>query len=298
MSNDAPPRGLLVACLACVYIVWGSTYLAMQIAIEDMGPLLMGGVRFILAGGAMYLIARRKTTVRPTLRDWVGVLPIGLTLFLGGNGFIGIAEQPTDAGAIPSGTTAVVAAMMPLWTGILGVFFGARPTRREILALAIGFGGILVLVRGPSLQGDPVHVVLLLLAPAMWAVGSLLTRSLKSEVAKDPRMLPAMQLFAGGVIMLVAAPIRGEHIPVHIGWESATAFIYLVTIGSLLTFTAYSWLLRNTRPIVATSYAFVNPTIALLLGAVLHGEGLGVNVLIANAMMVLAIYLAVAKPKK
>ncbi|CAN5911743.1 drug/metabolite exporter YedA [soil metagenome] len=296
VSNDAPPRGLLVACLACVYVVWGSTYLAMQFAIVELGPLLLGGARFLLAGGGLYLIARRRTTVRPTLRDWVGVLPIGVTLFLGGNGFIGIAVERTSAGTIPSGTSAVVAAMMPLWAGILGVFFGVRPTRREVLALVIGFAGILVLARGPTLKGDPMHIGLLLLAPASWALGSLLTRSLKSEVSKDPMMLPAMQLIMGGAVMLLAAPIHGEHVPHHVSWQVGLAFVYLVLIGSLLTFTAYAWLLRNTRPVVATSYAFVNPTIAVLLGFALHGEGLGFNVLIANAMMVIAIYLAVAKP--
>ncbi|CAN5911758.1 drug/metabolite exporter YedA [soil metagenome] len=295
MKTDPPARGLVIACLACVYIAWGSVYLAMQVAIEDIGPLTMGGSRFLLAGVALYLIATRKTAVRPTLRDWRSVFPIGLTLFLGGNGFMAIAVERTAHGTIASGTVGVVAAMESLWIAILGVFFGVRPTRREILALVSGFIGIVVLTRGPAGGGDPLHFALLLMSPVLWAVGSLLTRSLKSEVANDPLLLPAMQMIVGGVVMLIAAPIRGEHLPTHVGLWSGIGFAYCVVIGSLLTFTAYSWLLRNTRPLVATSYAFVNPTIAVLLGAALHGEGLGVNVLIANAMMVLAIWLAVSR---
>lgn len=296
MSTEPPKRGLVIACLACVYIAWGSVYLAMQVAIEDMGPLTMGGARFLLAGLALYVIATRKTKIRPTLRDWKAVLPIGLTLFLCGNGFMAIAVEKTANGTIASGTVGVVAAMESLWIAILGVFFGVRPTRREILALVSGFIGIVVLTRGPSGGGDPLHFVLLLLSPVLWAVGSLLTRSLKSEVANDPLLLPAMQMICGGICMLVVAPIRGEHLPTHIGLWPAIGFGYCVLIGSLLTFTAYSWLLRNTRPIIATSYAFVNPTIAVLLGAALHGEALGISVLIANVMMVLAIWLAVSRP--
>jgi drug/metabolite transporter (DMT)-like permease len=269
----------------------------MQIVVVEVGPLLTGGVRFLLAGGVLYLVARRGSDVRPTWRDWIRVLPIGMSLFLAGNGFIGIAVESGASGTIPSGTTAIVAAMMPLWIGVLGVFFGVRPTRRELLALVIGFAGILVLARGPSLHGDPVHVVLLMFSPMLWAFGSLLTRRLKFAAAGNPMMLPAMQLITGGVVMLLASPIHGEHIPQHVSPHVVLAFAYLVMIGSLLTFTAYSWLLRNTRPIMATSYAFVNPTIAVLLGFALHGEGLGINVLVANAMMVIAIYLAVAKPK-
>jgi drug/metabolite transporter (DMT)-like permease len=287
----------MLACLACVYVVWGSTYLAMQLTVVEVGPLLASGVRFLVAGSALYLIGRGKAKVRPTWRDWLSVVPVGLSLFLCGNGFIGIAVETSGSGTIPSGTTAVVAAMMPLWIGVLGVLFGLRPTRRELLALVIGFAGILVLARGPSLKGDPVHVVLLLLSPMLWAFGSLLTRRLKFEAARDPMTLPAMQLITGGVVMLIAAPLHGEHIPTHVSGQVWLSFSYLVLIGSLLTFTAYSWLLRNTRPIVATSYAFVNPTIAVLLGAGIHGEKLGIKLLIANAMMVIAIYLAVTKRK-
>ncbi|HEY4181677.1 MAG TPA: EamA family transporter [Kofleriaceae bacterium] len=297
MSSDAPPRGLLVACLACVYIVWGSVYLAMQVAIEDMGPLTMGGLRFLLAGVILYAIATRKTKVRPTLRDWRSVLPIGVTLFLGGNGFIAIAVEKTARGTIPSGTVGVVAAMESLWIAILGVFFGVRPTRREILALVSGFIGIVILTRGPATGGDPMHFVILLLSPVLWAVGSLLARSLKSQVANDPLLLPAMQMIVGGIVMLIVAPLHGEHLPTHVGLWPALAFTYCVIFGSLVTFTAYSWLLRNTRPLIATSYAFVNPTIAVLLGAAIHGEALGVNVLIANAMMVIAIWLAISRPR-
>jgi drug/metabolite transporter (DMT)-like permease len=172
-----------------------------------------------------------------------------------------------------------------------------RPTRREILALVSGFIGIVILTRGPAAGGDPLHFVILLLSPLLWALGSLFARGLKSPAANDPLLMPAMQMITGGIVMLIIAPLHGEHLPTHVSLWSGLAFAYCVVFGSLITFTAYSWLLRNTRPIIATSYAFVNPTIAVLLGAAIHGEALGVNVLIANAMMVIAIWLAVSRTK-
>lgn len=292
MAKRARLDPRLIASLAAVYVIWGSTYLAMRIAIHDIPPLLMACARFTTAGIVLYIIAIVRGAPRPSARDWRQILPIGTLLFLGGNGFIAIAQ-----GSIPSGGTAVVAAMMPLWIGVLGLVFRERPTAREWLSLGIGFVGILVLARGPSLSGRPLHIVLVLIAPLSWAFGSLLVRRLTSEVSKDPWMLPAMEMIAGGLVMGVVGVLHGEHIPTHVGLRSGLAFAYLWFAGSFVAFTAYSWLLRNTRPVVATSYAYVNPGIAVLLGSLLYAEPLGVSTIVANVLMVVAIWLALSKAR-
>jgi drug/metabolite transporter (DMT)-like permease len=280
----------LIASLAAVYVIWSSTYLAMKIAMVDLPPLLMASMRFASAGLVLLLVARRRGVAWPTARDWMSVAPVGTLLFVGGNGFIAIAQ-----GTIPSGATAVVAAMMPLWMAVLAVISGERPSRREWMSLVIGFGGILVLMGGPSLAGDPLHIVLVLLAPAAWALGSIIARRLNTPATKDVFMLSAMEMITGGVSLLVIGALRGESIPHHVGAESWIALAYLWLAGSLIAFTAYSWLLRNTRPVVATSYAYVNPSLAVVLGAALGGEPLGATTIVANLLMVVAIYLALSK---
>lgn len=282
----------LIASLAAVYLIWSSTYLAMKVAMHDLPPLLMASMRFASAGMVLLLVALRRGVKWPTARDWLSVAPVGTLLFVGGNGFIAIAQ-----GTIPSGATAVVAAMMPLWMGVLGVITGDRPTRREWLSLAIGFGGILVLMGGPSLAGDPLHIVLVLCAPAAWALGSIIARRLDSPATKDVFMLSAMEMITGGVALFVIGALRGESIPHHVGAKSWIALAYLWVAGSLIAFTAYSWLLRNTRPVIATSYAYVNPGLAVVLGAALSGEPLGPTTIIANVLMVVAIWLALSKTR-
>lgn len=282
----------LIASLAAVYLIWSSTYLAMKIAMHDLPPLLMASMRFASAGMVLLLVALRRGVAWPTWRDWLSVAPVGTLLFVGGNGFIAISQ-----GSIPSGATAVVAAMMPLWMGVLGVIGGDKPTKREWLSLVIGFAGIIVLMGGPSLAGEPVHIVLLLLAPPAWAIGSIIARRLNSPATKDVFMLSAMEMLTGGVSLFVAGAIHGESIPHHVGAHSWIALAYLWVAGSLIAFTAYSWLLRNTRPVVATSYAYVNPSLAVVLGAALSGEPLGVTTIVANVLMVIAIWLALSKAR-
>lgn len=280
----------LVLSLAAVYVIWSSTYLAMKIAIHELPPLLMASMRFAAAGLVMLLIALRRGSAWPSARDWLRVAPIGALLFLGGNGFIGIAQL-----SVASGGTAVVAAMMPLWVGVLGTFGGERPSKREWISLAVGFVGIIVLMGGPSLVGEPVHIVLLILAPLCWAFGSVLARRLVGPIGKDAFMLPAMEMLTGGVALFAVGMLRGERIPLD---ASATAWIsvaYLWLFGSIIGFTAYNWLLRNARPVVATSYAYVNPILAVILGAVISGEALGWTTVVANILIVGAVWLALTR---
>jgi len=278
----------LLLNLASVYVIWGSTYLAMRFAIDDLPPLLMASMRFVAAGLVMLLIALRRGVAMPRPREWLRVAPIGALLFVGGNGFVAIAEL-----SVPSGGAAVVCALMPIWVGILGAVYGERPSRREWLALVIGFVGVFVLMGGPSLAGEPLHVVLVLCAPVSWALGSTLARRLPGR--QDTFMLPAMQFLTGGVALALLAALRGERLPVDASTSSWLALGYLWIFGSLVAFTSYNWLLRNTRPVVATSYAYVNPIIAVVIGAALSGEPLGVTTLVANALIVGAVMLALRR---
>jgi drug/metabolite transporter (DMT)-like permease len=282
----------LIASLAAVYVIWSSTYLAMRIAVTELPPLLMASLRFAAAGLVLLAVAKQRGVPWPSARQWLRVAPVGALLFVGGNGFVAIAEL-----SVSSGGAAVVCAMMPLWTGVLGAISGERPSRREWLSLTVGFVGVLVLMGGPSLQGEPLHIVLILLAPVSWSLGSVLARRIAKTAKSDTFMSSAMQMLTGGVALAIGALVRGEHWPSHASAQAWLSLVYLLVFGSLIAFTAYNWLLRNTRPVVATSYAYVNPILAVLIGAAVSSEAIGVTTLIANVLIVGAIALALTKPR-
>jgi drug/metabolite transporter (DMT)-like permease len=282
----------LVANLAAVYLIWSSTYLAMRIAVTELPPLLMASLRYSAAGLVMLAIARRRGAAWPSARQWLRVVPVGALLFVGGNGFVAIAEL-----SVSSGGAAVVCATMPLWTGVLAAVSGERPSRREWWALVAGFVGVIVLMGGPSLQGRPLHLVLIVLAPMCWSLGSILARQQARAAKVDTFLSSAMQMLTGGAALAVVALLRSERLPAHASTTSWLALGYLLVFGSLVGFTAYNWLLRNTRPVVATSYAYVNPILAVLIGAAASGEALGVTTLLANVLIVGAVTLAMGKPR-
>jgi drug/metabolite transporter (DMT)-like permease len=286
-------KGKLLASLFAVYVIWGSTYLAMSICVVELPPMLMAAVRFTAAGATLLVVALRSGAKLPPKRDWLRMLPIGALLFVGGNGFIAIAEQD-----VPSSGAAVVAAMMPLWIGVLGRFFGTVATPREWASLVIGFVGVVVLMGGPSLSGAPIHIVLLLCAPIAWALGSLLSRSTKDIGGAHATLVgPALQMLTGGAALFVGGMLRRESWPAHASTDVYLSLLYLFTFGSVIGFTAYGWLLRNARPVVATSYAYVNPVLAVLLGAALHHEPLGWTTVVANVLIVTAVILALRGPR-
>lgn len=281
----------LVASLAAVYIIWSSTYLAIRIAVQDLPPMLLASIRFIAAGSLMLGFAIRRGARWPTAREWLRMLPIGMLLFIGGNGFVAYAER-----SVSSGGVAVVCATMPLWVGILGAVTGTRPTGREWLSLVIGFIGVLVLMDGPSLSGRPIDVAFAICSPILWAAGSVLARKVGSVGGPQAAIVgPAMQMLTGGAMLAIVGLSIGERIPMHAATSAWLAVAYLFAFGSVIGFTAYAWLLRNTRPVVATSYAFVNPVLAVLIGAALYGEPLGWTTLLANVLIVGAIVLALTR---
>jgi drug/metabolite transporter (DMT)-like permease len=279
----------LVFALAAVYVIWSSTYLVMKLAVAELPPLLMASMRIVAAGFVMLLVAMRRGTTVPAARDWLRVLPVGTLLFLGGTGLVAVAQQ-----TVSSGGAAVVCAMMPLWTGVFAWFSGERPTRREWTSLAIGFIGIVVLMGGPSLTGKPLHIAMVIASPMFWAIGSVLARRLPARLG-DTFMLPAMEMIMGGTMVAIVGLSLGERIPSDASVKAWAAVGYLFLAGSVIGFTAYNWLLRHTRPTVATSYAYVNPVLAVLLGSAIHGEPLGITTIVANVLIVIAVMLALRK---
>jgi drug/metabolite transporter (DMT)-like permease len=282
----------LIVCLAAVYLVWSSTYLAMRIVVAEIPPLVMVSLRFCAAGGVLFAIAKRRGAAWPSARQWLAAAPIGALLFGGGTAFVAIGEL-----TVSSGGAAVVCATMPVWLGVLAAVTGERPSLREWLSLITGLAGVLVLMGGPSLAGRPLHVGLVILSPMCWALGSILARRAARSSGLDTLMASATQMLTGSVVLGLGAAVARERVPMHASAHAWLALGYLLVFGSLIGFTAYGWLLRNARPVVASSYAYVNPILAVLVGAVVSNEQLGITTLIANVLIVGAIALALTKPR-
>ncbi len=262
----------LVVALVALYLIWGSTYLAMRVAVVGLPPFGMAGTRFVLAGGALLGITKLRRETMPSLRAWLVAIPVGALLFLCGNGLVVVAEQ-----TLPSSVAAVVCATTPLIASGMMAFRGERPGRAEVLGMVLGIAGVVLLGLGSPLAVAGWRSLLVLLAPVGWALGSLVARSEAAKASGASRGLGAAgaQMMTGGAWMLLTSLVLGEHMPPVLAWESVLAWVYLVVFGSLVGFSAYSWLLAHSRPAVAMSYAYVNPVIAVLLGAALGGEHLG-----------------------
>jgi len=280
----------LLLALAAVYVVWGSTYYAMRIAVSGMPPMFMGAMRFTTAGAILLAVARLRGAPWPTRRQWLAAVPVGVLFFVGANGFVAIAEQ-----SIGSGVAAVVCATMPLWTAVIASATGERSSAREWIGLALGFAGVVVLVGGAWSGGEPVHFVLLIVSPLAWAAGSVLARRMPLPAGVGAA---GLEMTTGGLALGVVAALRGEPLPLHATAEAWLALIYLLIFGSLVAFTAFAWLLRNARSSVATSYAYVNPVVAVVLGSVIGGETLGPSSLLAAGLIVAAVALVITARRR
>lgn len=257
-------RLLVAAALFALYVIWGSTYFAMHIALSFLPPFLMAGPRFVLAGILLLTILRVRGAPMPTGRQWAAAGVVGVLLLVLGNGLVALGQRTVD-----SGVAATVVATMPLWAAAIGSFWGERPTLREVIGLVTGFAGIVVLNQGGSISFRSFDSLALLVAPVAWAFGSLLSR----RVPVPPGATgTAAQMIGGGSVMIGLALVRGERPVGPPTSASIGALVYLVLFGSLIAFSAYGYLLRTTRPSIATSYAYVNPMVALVLGAFLGGE--------------------------
>jgi len=278
-SGAHGPR--LVLALAAVYLIWSSTYLGMKVVLETFGPMTLGAFRFILAGLILFVIHLMRGGRRPRQAEVMAALPVGILLFLAGNGFIAIAQKD-----VTSGVASIVASTTPLWAALLGPLFGERARAAEWLGVGLGTLGVVVLAVNAELGGDPLMIAILLLAPVGWALGSILSR----RTTQAPGFAgPSMQMLAGGIGMGIAALIAGEDLPTSVSGETWAIFVYLVVFGSLIGFTAFTWLLNNTRPSLALSYSYVNPVIAVFIGALLAGEAVHGTTIVATVILGVAI---------
>jgi|SRR5688500_8466947 drug/metabolite transporter (DMT)-like permease len=281
-AQPTPARWSVPLALAAVYLIWGSTYLAIRFALEGgFPPFLLGGIRFTLAGALMFGYLRLRGAAAPTRAQWGNAAVMGVLLLLLGNGMVNVAEK-----TVSSGMTAVAVASAPLWMGIFAAMRGERPTRMEWTGLGVGFLGVLWLNAGSSLTASPVGLVCLLVASVAWSFGSIWSRG--RDMA-PPFMGAAAQMLCGGVAMLVVGFATGERLHAMPTPGGLAAFAYLVVLGSLMGFTAYIWLLNHVRPALAGSYAYVNPAIAVLLGALLANERFGVGELVAMGVILLGV---------
>ena len=295
MDHSEHANGTRVAlALAAVYIIWGSTYLAIRYALEGgFPPFLLGGIRFLIAGGLMYAFLRWRGVAAPTRAQWRNAAVMGVLLLLLGNGMVNMAEQ-----TVSSGMAAVAVASAPLWMGIFAAMRGQQPNRMEWVGLGIGFLGVLWLNLDSSLSASMVGLVALLIASLSWSFGSIWSRG---RDLPSPFMASAAQMLCGGVAMCVVGGMLGERFDGVPTAQGIAAFCYLIVFGSIVGFSAYIWLLHHVRPALAGSYAYVNPAIAVALGAWLAGERFGSHELLAMGVILLgvvAITLAkAAKPK-
>ncbi len=307
MAESPPSRAKVVGALLAVYIIWGSTYLGIRFVVETIPPFLSAGLRFTLAGGALFLLAKLQGAASPSRASWKPAAITGGLLLLGGNGLVSWAEQ-----SVPSSLTALLIAIVPLWVVVIDFVLPghARPSLGVLAGISLGLAGVAILV-DPWQVGaapiDPVGAAVLILASAIWSVGTIYGGRVKLKEA--PLLVIGMEMLAGGVILLVAGTMVGEWSAFNlaaISQRSAIAFVYLVLVGAMVGFTAYLWLIKNVPPALATTYAFVNPVVAMYVGWLVAAEPITPQTVLAAAVIIAGVALitqarqrpAVGKPTK
>ena len=284
---------LLIAAFAAVYIFWGSTYLAIKYAIETLPPFLMAGARFVFAGSILLIWARfSKDYEKPKAAHWKTSFIVGTLLLLGGNGGVVFAEHH-----ISSSLAALLVATEPFWIVLLSWLWlkGGRPNMKAILGIAIGFFGVWLLINGQTAQNASANsgsmqlfgTLAVIAAAFLWATGSIY--GLRAPVPKSSLQTAGMQMFSGGLVLLLVSLILGEWSKFNIAEVSANSWfglVYLIVFGSLISFTAYSWLLKNAQPAMVSTYAYVNPVIAVFLGWIIAGESLSSQMLVGAGIIV------------
>ena len=289
----AAPKALATGlAMAAVYLFWGGTYLGMRLALTSMPPFLMAGSRFLAAGGALYLFRRARGDARPSLSQWKSAGVIGALLLLGGNGLTAWAEQ-----TVPSSIASLVVATVPMWMAAIGHYTKeTRLTPGEMVGLAAGFAGIGILVFTSKMDEsqalDPTGLAALFLAAVLWASGSMYTR--RAQLPASPLLSTAMQMISGGALLIVLSLATGDFRafdPSKLSPRSIAGLAYLVVFGSIVAFSCYTWLLKRAEPTLVSTYAFVNPVVAMLLGCLAGGEKIGPGALAAAAVIIGAVAL-------
>lgn len=288
----------LIAAFAAVYLIWGSTYLAIRVGLEGWPPFLLMGVRHVIAGSVLYGLwrwrnGRSQTPLRPSAKAWRRAAITGALLFLGGHGALTWAEQ-----FVPSGVAALLVASEPLWVVVLAALIpgGTRPGWRSITGLLIGFVGVALIIdpRGSGAV-DAVGAVVIVVGALSWAAGSLVGRS---REGLPVGLAAGMQMLIGGGLLCLLGVLTGEvgRFDPAAAWGAPTlAILYLIVFGSFIAFTAYSWLLEAAPPTTVASYAYVNPLVALVLGAVLAGEPITGRIVVGGLVVVAAVAFVVSR---
>jgi drug/metabolite transporter (DMT)-like permease len=293
--NDKAPRathGQIIAAFASIYLVWGSTYLAIRYAVETMPPFVMGGTRFLISGVLLYAWSRSRGAPRPTWRQWRNATIAGGFLLLGGNGGVVWAEQ-----TVPSGMTALLVSILPFW---LVIIEWARPPRRRpsaavLIGLVVGFLGLVVLIGPGDIGANGVSLLgatVLILASLSWAIGSFWSRD--ADMPESGLLTTGMEMLGGGALLFLAGVVFGELRDFDVRAVSTASWIgwvYLIVFGSLIGFTSYIWLLDKVSPARLGTYAYVNPVVAVILGWAIAGETFSLRTGIAAVIVICAVAL-------
>ena len=299
-SSPHPTRSALILAFAAIYIIWGSTYLGIRVAIETIPPFVMAATRFLVAGAVLFAWLRIRGATMPTGRQWVINSVIGVFLLLGGNGLVAWAEQ-----FVPSGVTALIIGIQPLffvltewaWPG------GSRPTAMTSLALLVGFAGVAWLAapwETPSQGGlHAIGVATILAACVFWAFGSIYSR--RSKHGADAMVAAAVQMVSGGLALLAVALVRNElsviDVPAISG-RSWIALVYLIAVGSLIGFPVFVWLMKNSTPARVATYAYVNPIVAVFLGWLVLHEPITPRTIVASIVIIAAVIIITVQKNK
>jgi len=268
-------RFQIAAAFAAVYLIWGSTYLAIRFVIETLPPFFMAGTRFLVAGLFLYVLARWRSNSQASISHWGTAFVVGGFMLLGGHGAVVLAEQ-----WIPSGLTSLLIATVPLWMGLIDwLRCGSKLDIKVAGGLVLGFAGVVLLIGSMEMLGgsyiDIIGAAIVVFGSFLWANGSLYSRSAK--MPSSPFLATAMEMIAGGLLLLLASLITGEPGRVRldlVSARSAIAWLYLIVFGSLIAFTSYTWLLKKTTTAKVSTYAYVNPVVAMFLGWALAGSHL------------------------
>lgn len=289
------PATPVILGFAAIYLIWGSTYLGIRYAVETIPPLMMMSIRHFVAGVLVYVWARARGTEKPNLKEWSHAAIAGALLFLGSHGTLAWAEVQ-----VPSGLAALLCATLPLWTVLIA---RADGTERSLNAKAIGgillgFAGVALLI-GPDLLGDRLNwlaAATVLFGSSSWAMGTAYTR--KASLPSSKVLSAAMQMISGGILLFIVGGISGERVHwSNVTLRSALALAYLIVFGSIVAFTVYTWLVGVSSPSMLSTYAYVNPVVAVFLGWILAGEALNLRIAVATAIILAGVALVTRRQK-
>ena len=279
----------MLSALIAVYVLWGSTYYGIKIALQDYPPFLLTSIRMLIAGGLMFIVLRLRGVAAPTRKQWRAIFVLAILLTVLSNALVNLAEETVSTGLVAIGVAA-----MPLWAGLFSAMRGEHPSAREWFGIAIGFAGVLWLNIGTEMNAGWAGLLAVLIAPISWAWGSIWSRK---QDLPAPFMSAASQMLVGSVFACIVGLALGERITEMPALIPTLAMLYLVVAGSIFGFTAYIWLLHHVRPALATSYAYVNPVIAVAIGALLLGEKFNSNAIGAMLLILFGVVLMTVKKK-